>query len=404
MIVYGERLLAGPGGAQAARALLNLASRLGLAGRDGAGLLEAPSSHQRARPARGRLRARPRPRLRDARRARRATPRASPQALAGGELSTVWLHHADPLRAFPDRAAWEAALGAAQTVIAVDSVLTDTIREHADVVFPAEAYAEKEGTLTHPDGRVQRLRPAIGRPKGPDQQSGSGVRPLWQVIADVAERDRARARRPHGPDGLAAAVRGRAVLRRADARRDRRPRRPLARLRGGARRSRPRPWEPAKLEVPARRAGDGRRRAAPGHVPLAVELQGGRRLARRCASCARARSSSSRPPTPSGSASATATRSRSAPTGRACKGAVQAARRGARAAPCSSPRARTSSPPTCSPSRWSRCAASARAGERRAERRRRDRGAGRRGPGGDAAVRAARHPARGPGQSEDGST
>ena len=44
MIVYGERLLAGPGGAQAARALLNVASRLGLAGRDGAGLLEAPAA------------------------------------------------------------------------------------------------------------------------------------------------------------------------------------------------------------------------------------------------------------------------------------------------------------------------------------------------------------------------
>ncbi|MGH2970469.1 MAG: molybdopterin dinucleotide binding domain-containing protein, partial [Solirubrobacteraceae bacterium] len=106
--------------------------------------------------------------------------------LAAGELSAVWLHHADPLRTHPARALWESALDAAQTVIAVDSVLTDTIREHADVVFPAEAYAEKEGTLTHPDGRVQRLRPAIGRPRGPDQQTGSGVRPLWQVIADVA--------------------------------------------------------------------------------------------------------------------------------------------------------------------------------------------------------------------------
>jgi NADH-quinone oxidoreductase subunit G len=187
VIVYGERLLGGPGGAQAARALLNVAARLGLAGRDGAGLLEAPSSTN----ARG---------LREAGFApghgpgyatlaepgRDATGIAA--ALAAGELSTVWLHHADPLRSFPDRPAWEAALGAAQTVIAVDSVMTDTIREHADVVFPAEAYAEKEGTLTHPDGRLQRLRPAIGRPKGPDQQSGDGVRPLWQVIADVAER------------------------------------------------------------------------------------------------------------------------------------------------------------------------------------------------------------------------
>ena len=278
MIVYGERLLAGPGGAQAARALLNVASRLG------------PLRARRRRPARG---ARPPPtRAACARPASRPATapatRRSPSpartrpgiaaALAGGELSTVWLHHADPLRSFPDRAAWEAALGAAQTVIAVDSVLTDTIREHADVVFPAEAYAEKEGTVTHPDGRVQRLRPAIGRPKGPDQQSGSGVRPLWQVIADVAERAGLELGVRTGPDGLQAAVRGRAVLRRADARRDRRPRRPLARLRGG-RDVRGRRLGARQARGAGRRAGDGRGRAAPRHVPLAVELQGGRRLA-----------------------------------------------------------------------------------------------------------------------------
>ena len=36
--------------------------------------------------------------------------------------------------------------------------------EGADVVFPAASYAEKEGTMTHPDGRLQRLRQAIGHP------------------------------------------------------------------------------------------------------------------------------------------------------------------------------------------------------------------------------------------------
>ncbi len=185
VIVYGERLLDGPGGAQAARALLNLAARLGLAGRDGAGLLEAPSSPN----GRG---------LREAGfspghgpgYATLAEPgadaRGIAEALASGDVATVWLHHADPLRTHPDRALWDAALHTAQTVIAVDSVMTETVREHADVVFPAEAYAEKEGTLTHPDGRVQRLRPAIGRPTAAGGGTGSGVRPLWQVIADVA--------------------------------------------------------------------------------------------------------------------------------------------------------------------------------------------------------------------------
>jgi NADH-quinone oxidoreductase subunit G len=183
VILYGERLLDSP---QAGRALLNIAARLKLGGQAGGGLLEAPSSAN----ARG---------VREAGFAAGHGPgyatlaesgaaaHGIAEGLADASIATIWLHHADPVRSYPDRTLWERALGNAQTVIAVDSVLTDTILEHADVVFPAEAYAEKEGTLTHPDGRLQRLRPAIGRPRGPDQQSGSGVRPLWQVIAEVAE-------------------------------------------------------------------------------------------------------------------------------------------------------------------------------------------------------------------------
>ena len=181
VIVYGERGLTPRG----ARALLNLAGRLGLRGHAGAGLLEVPSVPN----ARG---------LREAGFAPGHGPGYAPLApgrdargiaagLAEGELSTVWLHHADPVRFHPDRRLWERGLAAAQTVIAVETVLTDTLREHADVVFPGEAYPEKEGTLTNLDGRVQRLRPAIGRPKGPGGMHGSGVRPLWQVIAAVAE-------------------------------------------------------------------------------------------------------------------------------------------------------------------------------------------------------------------------
>jgi NADH-quinone oxidoreductase subunit G len=99
----------------------------------------------------------------------------------------VWLNYADPVRYFPDRALWEKALGTAQSVIAVESLLTDTVREHADVVLPGEAYPEKEGTVTNLDGRVQRLRVAIGRPKGRSGLPGSGVRPLWQVISDLGD-------------------------------------------------------------------------------------------------------------------------------------------------------------------------------------------------------------------------
>jgi NADH-quinone oxidoreductase subunit G len=179
VIVYGERLLAGPHAETAARALLSVTERTG------ARLLEIPSS------ANGRG-------LREAGFAPGHGPgyaavaepgRDAPgiaQGLADGELSTLYLLHADPLRTHPNRALWERALGTAQVVIAHESVLTETVREHADVVFPSEAYAEKEGTVVHPDGRLQRLRAAIGRPKGRAGLPGSGVRAGWQVIADVA--------------------------------------------------------------------------------------------------------------------------------------------------------------------------------------------------------------------------
>jgi NADH-quinone oxidoreductase subunit G len=172
VIVYGERLLTGPRGAEAATALLNVAARLGLAGRDGAGLLEIPAS------ANGRG-------IREAGCATAHGPGYAAVEDAGdGDAAVLYLLHADPLREQPDRAAWEAALANAQTVIAHSSVLTEGVREHADVVFPAEAYAEKEGTVVHPDGRVQRLRIAIGRPG----RLNEGVRPGWQVIAEVARR------------------------------------------------------------------------------------------------------------------------------------------------------------------------------------------------------------------------
>src|SRR4029077_2776976 len=100
--------------------------------------------------------------------------------LAAGELTALYLLQSDPLLELPGRELWERALDRAATVIAHASFLTDGVRQHADVVFPAESYAEKEGTITHPDGRLQRLRPAIGHP--------GATRPGWSVIADLARR------------------------------------------------------------------------------------------------------------------------------------------------------------------------------------------------------------------------
>jgi NADH-quinone oxidoreductase subunit G len=97
-----------------------------------------------------------------------------------GDLTAFWLLHTDPLRDLPNRPGWTRALDRATTVVAHAAFLTEGIRKHATVVFPAESHAEKEGTMTHPDGRVQRLRPAIGH------QGDSRFE--WQVIADISAR------------------------------------------------------------------------------------------------------------------------------------------------------------------------------------------------------------------------
>jgi NADH-quinone oxidoreductase subunit G len=99
------------------------------------------------------------------------------ERLANGELDAAFLVNADPVRDAPDGPAWNAALQKAKFVVAV-AMFEDASTRHADVVFPAESYAEKEGTVTHPDGRLQRVRPGVAVP--------GAIRPTWEVLVELA--------------------------------------------------------------------------------------------------------------------------------------------------------------------------------------------------------------------------
>jgi predicted molibdopterin-dependent oxidoreductase YjgC len=59
---------------------------------------------------------------------------------------------------------------------------------YADVFLPATSWAEKEGTFTNTDRRVQRVRRAI-EPRGQ-------ARPDWEIICDLADRVEKRLARP----------------------------------------------------------------------------------------------------------------------------------------------------------------------------------------------------------------
>src|ERR1700733_5375935 len=169
----------------ALRALLSIAERLGLADRAGAGLLEIPAGangrglrEAGVLPDSGPGYSSDVPGEGETCRGRRA--RAIAQAAADGEIGALYLFQTDPLRDQPDRALWEAALARAGVVVAHASVLTEGLAEHANVIFPAESHAEKEGTVVHPDGRLQRMRTAIAHP--------GEVRSGWWIVAELASR------------------------------------------------------------------------------------------------------------------------------------------------------------------------------------------------------------------------
>ncbi len=172
VIVWGERL-----GADALPGLLRLAEGLGLSGREGAGLLEVPAGGNGRGLREVGVVANAGPGYRDLHAAGRSAG-AIGRAAADGALTALYLLQTDPVRDLPDRALWESALGSAALVVAHASVLTEGLAEHATVIFPAESYAEKEGTVTHPDGRLQRLRAAIAHP--------GDVRAGWSVISEVS--------------------------------------------------------------------------------------------------------------------------------------------------------------------------------------------------------------------------
>ena len=173
VIVWGERI--GREGEGALTALLDVASALNLADTDGSGLLEIPDvTNARGLREVGCL-PDAGPGLTEQQQAR--STEAIRAALESGELKSLILFGVDPLRDFPDTDAWDRALAAADHVIAFSMFETATTAK-ADVVFPLETHAEKDGTVTHPDGRLQRVRPSASRP--------GDIRSNLQVLAELS--------------------------------------------------------------------------------------------------------------------------------------------------------------------------------------------------------------------------
>ena len=62
--------------------------------------------------------------------------------------------------------------------LVIHEVFAGDLGDHAHVMLPATTFAEREGTYTNLERRVQRVRPAVKVP--------GECRPAWQVISDIA--------------------------------------------------------------------------------------------------------------------------------------------------------------------------------------------------------------------------
>ncbi|CAN5589220.1 NADH-quinone oxidoreductase subunit NuoG [soil metagenome] len=170
IIVWGERLWRSPG---AVAGLREIARELDMHQRIGPGLLEVPEEAN----ARGLREVGVMPGSGPGFTEAAPSPSAAEikEKLASHDLDALLLVNSDPARTHPDGPGWSKAL--AGTFVAAISMFDDASTKHADIVLPAESYAEKEGTVTHPDGRLQRVRPNVPLP--------AGTRPGWWILTEL---------------------------------------------------------------------------------------------------------------------------------------------------------------------------------------------------------------------------
>lgn len=100
-------------------------------------------------------------------------------AIHHGKVKAVYLVGENPVLTDADSGHVEAALKEVEFMVVQDLFLTETA-QYADVVLPGASFAEKEGTFTNTERRVQLLRKVI-EPVGESRSD-------WEIICDVAKR------------------------------------------------------------------------------------------------------------------------------------------------------------------------------------------------------------------------
>lgn len=96
-----------------------------------------------------------------------------------GEIKFLYVMGENPMLSDPDLKHVEESLINTEFLVVQDIFLTETAK-YADVVLPAATFAEKDGTFTNSERRVQRIRKAI-EPIGE-------AKPDWEILTEIMKR------------------------------------------------------------------------------------------------------------------------------------------------------------------------------------------------------------------------
>jgi formate dehydrogenase alpha subunit len=101
------------------------------------------------------------------------------EAAHKGDIKALYIMGENPMLSDPDLSHVEASLKKLDLLIVQDIFLTETAAL-ADVVLPSACFAEKDGTFSNTERRVQRVRKAVEPP--------GQARTDWEIVADISSR------------------------------------------------------------------------------------------------------------------------------------------------------------------------------------------------------------------------
>ncbi|NLF47662.1 MAG: formate dehydrogenase subunit alpha [Clostridiales bacterium] len=100
-------------------------------------------------------------------------------AICEDDIRCLYIMGENPMISDPDINHVDHALEHCEFLVVQDIFMTETA-ELADVVLPAACYAEKDGTFSNTERRVQKIRKAVDAPQG--------VLPDWEILAGLLQR------------------------------------------------------------------------------------------------------------------------------------------------------------------------------------------------------------------------